>query len=79
MLDLTRRAFQKKTAANTNMFFLIFSNWSNFKGSGGGASGRAMAFCPSEPGSYPRMDLLFSEMLSIYSHWASYRAGHETG
>ena len=30
-----------------------------FIGSGAGASGRAMAFCPSELGSDPRMDLAF--------------------
>ena len=28
-------------------------------GSGGGASGRAMAFCPSEPGLNPEADLAF--------------------
>ena len=39
--------------------------------SGGGVSGRAMAFCPSKPGLNPRTDLAFLEMLSIYSHWAS--------
>ena len=39
--------------------------------SGGGVSGRAMAFCPRKPGLNPRTDLAFLEMLSIYSHWAS--------
>ena len=29
-------------------------------GRGGGASGRAVAFCPSEPGSNPGTDLAFS-------------------
>ena len=28
-------------------------------GSGGGASGRAMAYCPSKPGSNPGTDLAF--------------------
>ena len=40
-------------------------------GSGGGASGRATAFCLSEPGSNPGTDLAFLELLSIYSHWVS--------
>ena len=31
------------------------------EGSGGGAGGKAMAFCPSEPGSNPRMDMAFLE------------------
>ena len=51
------------------------------RGSGGGASGRAMAFCPSNPGSNPRTDLAFSEMPSIYSKWVSgylLRMGHKT-
>ena len=40
-------------------------------GSGGGASGRAMAFCPSEPGSNPWTNFaFFGRMLSIYSRWA---------
>ena len=39
-------------------------------GSGGGTSGRAMAFCPSKPGSNPRMDLAFFGN-AIYSHWPS--------
>ena len=30
-------------------------------GSGGGAGGRAMAFCPSRPGSNPGTDLAFLE------------------
>ena len=31
----------------------------SYLGSGGGASGRAMAFCPSEPGLNPGTDLAF--------------------
>ena len=41
-------------------------------GSGGGTSGRAMAFCLGRPGSNPRSDfwLFFSsEFLSTYSQW----------
>ena len=42
-------------------------------GSGGGTSGRAMAFCLGRPGSNPGLDFGFfsSELLSIYSHWVS--------
>ena len=38
-----------------------------FRGSGGGASGRAMAFCPSRPGLNPGKDFGFfsSELQSI--------------
>ena len=40
-------------------------------GSGGGASGRAMAFCPGKQGLNPGTDLaFFGRMLSIYSRWA---------
>ena len=35
-------------------------NLSPKMGRGGGASGRAVAFCPSEPGSNPGTDLAFS-------------------
>ena len=44
----------------------------NPRGRGGGASGRAVAFCLSRPGSIPGMDLAFfgSELLLIYSRWA---------
>ena len=34
-------------------------------GSGGGVSGRATAFCPSELGLNPRTDLAFLEQLAI--------------
>ena len=47
----------------------LYDQW--LEDSGGGASGRAMAFCPSEPGSNPGTDLaFFGRMLSIYSCWA---------
>ena len=37
-------------------------------GSGGGASGRAMAFCPSELGSNPGMDLaFFGNAINLFS------------
>ena len=44
----------------------------NFWGRGGGARVRALAFCPSRPGSTPGTDLAFfgSELLLIYSRWA---------
>ena len=44
----------------------------HFLGRGGGASGRAVAFCPSRPGLIPGTDLAFfgSELLLIYSRWA---------
>ena len=37
-------------------------------GSGGGASGRAMALCPSEPGSNPGTDLaFFGNAINLFS------------
>ena len=41
-------------------------------GRGGGASGRAVAFCLSKPGLNPGTDLAFfgSELLQIYFRWA---------
>ena len=36
-------------------------------GSGGGASGRAMAFCPSEPGLNPGTDLAFFGNATLFS------------
>ena len=38
------------------------------QGSGGGASIRAMAFCPSKPGSTPGMDLaFFGNAINLFS------------
>ena len=53
-----------------NISFL--NNVSFSLGRGGGASGRAVAFCPSRPGLIPGTDLAFfgTELQLIYSRWA---------
>ena len=46
-------------------------------GSGGGANGRAIAFCPSQPGSNPGTDLaFFRNAINLFSLGISKEAGH---
>ena len=53
-----------------NFSFWSMSMWCKV-GRGGSASGRAMAICPSGPGSNPRTNFGFFLMrLSLYSRWA---------
>ena len=54
--------------------FNLASRYLNVKkGSGGGTSGRAIAFCLGRPGLNPVRELEFfnSELLSIFSHWVA--------
>ena len=55
--------------------YLMISNVVIKSGRGGGASGRAVAFCPSRPGSIPGTDLLGFFRFRIAANLFSLGAG----